>query len=117
MGIQVCVFCNSNSFHSFIFKFCIMIVHTLKMYTSYLREVGSSKPPLDLPLPLLVAGFLITLFILFPVVVLMSKKPPDEHVEGRLPIQSSTVHNRFNPCQAGRPSLDVEEKQCFISTV
>ena len=29
-----CLFvCNSNRFHSFIFKLCIMIVHTLKMYT------------------------------------------------------------------------------------
>ena len=24
----VCVICNSNSFHSFIFKLCLMIVHT-----------------------------------------------------------------------------------------
>ena len=30
----VCVICNSNSFHTFIFKLCIMIVHTLKMCTS-----------------------------------------------------------------------------------
>ena len=29
----VCVICNSNSFRSFIFKLCIMIVHTLKMCT------------------------------------------------------------------------------------
>ena len=29
-GCQVCVNCNSNSFHFFIFKLCIMIVHTLK---------------------------------------------------------------------------------------
>ena len=55
--------------------------------------------------------------MIFTVVVLMSKKPTDEHVDGRLPIQNSTAHNRFNLCQAGRPSLDVEEKQCFISTV
>ena len=27
------VICNSNRFHSFIFKLCIMIVHTLKMST------------------------------------------------------------------------------------
>ena len=91
------------------------------MCTSYLQEVGSSKPPLDPPLPLLVAqikaGFLISLFMLFPLVVLMSKKPPDDNVEDRLPIQNSTAHNRFNLCQAGRPSLDVEEKQYFISTV
>ena len=31
----VCVTCNSKSFHSFIFKLCIMIVQTLKMCTSY----------------------------------------------------------------------------------
>ena len=31
----VCVICNSSSFHSFIFKLCIMIVHSLKMYTLY----------------------------------------------------------------------------------
>ena len=29
----LCVICNSNRFHSFIFKFCIMIVNTLKMCT------------------------------------------------------------------------------------
>ena len=29
----VCVICNSNSFHFFIFKLCIMIIHTLKMWT------------------------------------------------------------------------------------
>ena len=29
-GCLVCVISNSNSFHSFIFKLCIMIVHTLK---------------------------------------------------------------------------------------
>ena len=34
-GCQVCVICNSNSFHSFIFKLCIMIVHTLKMCTIF----------------------------------------------------------------------------------
>ena len=34
-GCLACVICNSNSIHSFIFKLCIMIVHTLKMYTSY----------------------------------------------------------------------------------
>ena len=32
----VCVMCNSNSFHSLLFKLCIMIVHTLNMYTSFL---------------------------------------------------------------------------------
>ena len=35
LGCIVCVICNSNSFHSFIFKLCLMIVHTLKMCTSY----------------------------------------------------------------------------------
>ena len=34
-GCLVCVICNSNSFHFFIFKLCIMIVHTLKMGTYY----------------------------------------------------------------------------------
>ena len=34
-GCLVCVICNSNSFHSFIFKLCIMIVRTLKMCTSF----------------------------------------------------------------------------------
>ena len=31
----ICVKSASQSFHSFIFKLCIMIIHTLKMYTSY----------------------------------------------------------------------------------
>ena len=35
-GCLVCVICNSSSFHSFIFKLCIMIVHTLNMYPLYL---------------------------------------------------------------------------------
>ena len=35
-GCLVCVICYSSSFHSFIFKLCIMIVHTLNMYTLYL---------------------------------------------------------------------------------
>ena len=34
-GCLVCVICNSNSIHSFIFKLCTMIVHTLKMCTFY----------------------------------------------------------------------------------
>ena len=29
----MCVICNSNRFHSFIFELCIMIVHTLNMCT------------------------------------------------------------------------------------
>ena len=39
MGCLVCVICNSNSFHSFIFKLCLMIVHTLKMCTSYFVHI------------------------------------------------------------------------------
>ena len=35
-GCSVCVICNSSSFHSFIFKLCIMIVYTLDMCTQYL---------------------------------------------------------------------------------
>ena len=34
-GCLVCVICNSNNFHSLIFKLCIMIVHTLNMCTCY----------------------------------------------------------------------------------
>ena len=33
------LFCNSNRFHSFIFKLCIMIVHTLKMCTQYFAHI------------------------------------------------------------------------------
>ena len=36
-GCLVCIICNSNSFHSLIFRLCIIIVHTLKMCTSYLN--------------------------------------------------------------------------------
>ena len=35
LGCLVCEICNSKSFHSFLFKLCIMIVHTLKMCTFY----------------------------------------------------------------------------------
>ena len=35
-GCLICVICNSSSFHSFIFKLCIMSGHTLNMYTPYL---------------------------------------------------------------------------------
>ena len=35
-GCLVCVFCNSSSFQSLVFKLCIMIVHTFNMYTLYL---------------------------------------------------------------------------------
>ena len=38
-GCLVCVICNSNSIHSFIFKLCTMIVHILKMCTSYFVHV------------------------------------------------------------------------------
>ena len=31
--VHLCVICNTNRFHSFIFRLCIMIVHTLKMCT------------------------------------------------------------------------------------
>ena len=36
LGCIVCVICNSDSFNFFIFKLCLMIVHTLKMCTSIL---------------------------------------------------------------------------------
>ena len=35
LGCLVCVICNFKSFHSFLFKFCIMILYILKMCTSY----------------------------------------------------------------------------------
>ena len=34
----VCVICNSKNFHSFLFKLCIIIVHILKICTSYLES-------------------------------------------------------------------------------
>ena len=34
------ILCNSNSFHSFTFKLCIMIIHTLKMCTG---DVGPEQ--------------------------------------------------------------------------
>ena len=34
-GCLVCAICNSNSFCSFIFKLCVMIVHILKICTFY----------------------------------------------------------------------------------
>ena len=40
LGCQVCVICNSKSFHSFLFKLCLMIVHILKMCTSYFVHVS-----------------------------------------------------------------------------
>ena len=38
-GCLVCVICNSNSIHSLISKLCILIVHTLKMCTSYIVKL------------------------------------------------------------------------------
>ena len=40
LGCQVCVICNSKSFHSFLLKFCLMIVHILKMCTFYIVHVS-----------------------------------------------------------------------------
>ena len=40
LGCQVCVICNSKSFHSFLFKLCLMIVHILKMCTIYFVHVS-----------------------------------------------------------------------------
>ena len=39
-GCLVCVICNSNSFDSFIFKLCIVIVNTLKMCTFYFVHIS-----------------------------------------------------------------------------
>ena len=36
----VCVICNSNSIHLFIFKLCILIVHTLKMCTTHFMHIS-----------------------------------------------------------------------------
>ena len=40
LGCLVCVICNSKRFHSFSFKLCIMIVHILKMCTSYFMHIS-----------------------------------------------------------------------------
>ena len=40
-GCLVCVISNPNSGHSFIFKLCIMIVHTLEMCYSYFVYISS----------------------------------------------------------------------------
>ena len=40
LGYQVCVICNSKTFHSFLFKLCLMIIHILKMCTSYFVHVS-----------------------------------------------------------------------------
>ena len=42
-GCLVCVICNSNSFHFFIFKPCIMIVQTSEMCTSHLVHIWKKK--------------------------------------------------------------------------
>ena len=39
-GCLVCVICNTNSIHSFLFKLCIMIVHILKMCTFYFVHIS-----------------------------------------------------------------------------
>ena len=39
-GCLVCVICNSNRIHSFIFKLCIMIVHKLKMCPFYFMHIS-----------------------------------------------------------------------------
>ena len=36
LGCLVCVICNSKSFHFFLFKLCIMIIHTLNMCLPFL---------------------------------------------------------------------------------
>ena len=40
LGCQICVIYNSKSFHSFLFKLCLMIVHILKMCTFYIVHVS-----------------------------------------------------------------------------
>ena len=40
LGYLVCVVCNSKSFHSFLFKLCIVIVHILKMLTYYFVHIS-----------------------------------------------------------------------------
>ena len=39
LGCLFYVICNSRSFHSILFKLCIMIVHILKMCTSYFEHI------------------------------------------------------------------------------
>ena len=41
LSTTLCVICNSKSFHSFLFKLCKMIVHTLNMCTSYFVHISS----------------------------------------------------------------------------
>ena len=40
LGCLVCVICNSKSFHYFILKFWLMVVHTLKMCTFYFVHIS-----------------------------------------------------------------------------
>ena len=40
LGCQVCVIYNSKSFHSFLFKLCLIAVHILKMCTSCFVHVS-----------------------------------------------------------------------------
>ena len=40
LGCLVCVICNSKTFHSFLFKLFIMIVHTLKVCTFYVVHIS-----------------------------------------------------------------------------
>ena len=42
-GCLVCVICNSKSFHSFMFKLCIIIVHSLKICTFYFVQILLKK--------------------------------------------------------------------------
>ena len=39
-GCLICVICNSKSFHSILFKLCIMVVHILKMCTYYFVRIS-----------------------------------------------------------------------------
>ena len=38
-GCPVCEICNTNSFHSKIFKLCVMIINTVNMCTSYFVHI------------------------------------------------------------------------------
>ena len=40
LGSQVCAICNSKSFYFFLFKLCILIIHTLKLCTSYFVHIS-----------------------------------------------------------------------------
>ena len=43
-GCPVGIICNYNSFHSFLFKLCIMIVFILKMCTSFIVHISRHFP-------------------------------------------------------------------------